>query len=198
MDTGRAWNSGRPIYSRLPGANEGYNGNIVADWLTINWDADLLALKAAIDEIPARQLDPMTCDLDWLSFLAALAGFTGEYWDEAWPESARRALVRDSFLLIWPNKGSRFVLEYLLSLFEIAANIWIGSALIADQSTLPATLGQPEWRYVIQLPLDYLRNSFQFRLAEKLDRLYSPLFADGRVAYEQFYADFSITGDPVF
>lgn len=191
----------RPIYSRLPGINGRYQteekGN-TADWLTVYFDELLIATKANVDDLP-RQLNPSTCDaVPWLDFLAELCGYRGEYWDKAWPVPVKRSLLQNAFTLVWANKGSRAVIDFVLDLFAIAHDIWLGDGFLAGITTLPGTVGAPEWRYYIRLPLQYLRNGSEFKLAEKINRLYGPVFCDSRVAYKQFYAGFSVAGDPVF
>ncbi|MBE9178660.1 hypothetical protein IQ268_08820 [Oculatella sp. LEGE 06141] len=200
--TYEAWQSGRPIYSRLPGVNEGYRkeeGEPIADWLTVYFDELLIATKTTVGDLP-RQLNPATCDPAWLDFLRLLCGFTGEYWDKAWSDEVKRSLIANAFdgVDIWANKGSEVVLAYLLELFDIDHEVWLGASFLVGISELPGTLGSPEWVYYLLLPLKYLRESSEFKLAEKLNRLYSPAFCDSLVCYDAFYVGFSACGDPVF
>lgn len=211
MDTAIAWGLGLPIYWRLPGINEGYrkdeDPNVIRDdpeedpvakWLTAFWDALLVAKKGQLDDIRDRQVDPLLCDPEWLDLLAVMAGFTGEYWDKAWPIPVKRQLIANAFTLIWSNKGSEEVLRFLLDAFGLVYDIWQGDQFLAGLDAAGSEVGTPQWRFVIRVGLEYLRNSPQFKLAEKLNRLYSPLFTDNRVAFKQFYSGFSIAGDPVF
>lgn len=211
MDTATAWASQRPVYSRLPGVNEGYrkdeDPNVVRDdpvdppiakWLTDFWDALLIEKKAQLDDIRDRQFDPLECDPEWLDLLAVMSGFTEEYWDKAWPDDVKRQLIANSMSLIWSNKGSKEVLEFLLNAFGLEYDIWQGDQFLAGIDVAGSEVGSPQWRYVIRVGLIYLRNSYEFKLAEKLNGLYGSLFTDNRVAYKQFYAGFSIAGDPVF
>lgn len=212
MDTATAWASGKPVYNRLPGANEGYhkdeNPDVVRDvddndppvalWLTDYWDAFLVGLKGKLDEVRDRQMDPMLCDPEWLDVLAAMAGYTGGYWDRAWADEVKRVLVRDAFTKIWSNKGSEATLRHILTTFGLSYDIWMGDSLLAGVHSVPHIVGSPEWRYVIRVSLNYLRDSYEFKLAEKINRLYGPLFTDNRVAYKQFFAGFSVANDPTF
>lgn len=211
MDTATAWSSGHPIYSRLPGVNEGYqideDPNVVRDdpqkdpvakWLTDYWDALLVAKKAQLEDIRDRQFDPLRCDPEWLDLLAVMSGFTGPYWDKTWPVDVKRQLIANSMLLIWSNKGSEEVLQFLLDQFGIVYDIWKGDQFLAGIDAAGSEVGSPQWRYVIRVGLEYLRNSYEFKLAEKLNSLYGALFTDNRVAYKQFYAGFSVAGDNVF
>ena len=199
--TADAWNSGRPIYNRLPGVNGGYfdeESDNPADWLTVFWDELLVASKALVADVRDRQLDPQQCDVEWLDFLAALCGFTEDYWDPTWEESWKRQLISESFTNIWPNKGTQQVLERLLEIFEINASIWQGSRFILGLTTLPGLLGSPEWRYYIRVGLEYERTSQQFKLAQRVNRLFGPAYCESDIVYERFYLGISQIGEPIF
>ena len=198
--TAQAWSSGRPIYSRLPGVNGGYQsdeGDNPADWFTQYFDDLLVEVKAKVDDLP-RQLDPQTCDPEWLDFLAPLCGFSDEYWDAGFPIAVKRSLLSSAYTVLWPNKGSEMVLTWLLALFGIAHQLWLGDSFTLGVSTLPGTIGSPEWQFYILLPLQYLRESPEFARAQQIRRLYSPAFCDSLVAYDNFYCGFSVLGDPIF
>lgn len=199
--TANAWNEGRPIYARLPGVNGGYYdeaGNNPADWLTDFWDGLLVATKASIEDVRDRQLNPDTCDAGWLDLLGALCGYTEDYWDATWEESWKRQLIRQAFVSIWPGKGSQAVLQEILEIFEIPHDLWQGSRFVLNETLLPATLGQPEWRYFIRLNLSLNRNGPEFKLARRVNRLFGPAYCETGVVYEQFYCDFSVCGEPLF
>jgi hypothetical protein len=199
--TAEAWGSGRPLYYRLPGVNEGYRqedtSTSIAAWLTEYWDDLLVESKATADDLP-RQLDPALCDPQWLDFLAPLCGFVQEYWEAGFPEAVKRSLLINSYNLIWANKGSQAVLAFLLNTFGINHSIWLGDSFVVGETTLPGTIGSPAWQFYILLTLEYLRESPEFARAEQLRQLYSPAFCDSLVAYDQFYVGFSVCGDPVF
>lgn len=199
METAEAWRSGRPIYSRLPGVNGQYQdevGGTIADWLTAHSDLTLSQTQSKILDLP-RQLNPSTCDESFLDFLAILNGFTGEYWDKNWPTAAKRSiLIKANW--IWENKGSKIVLEYLLGVFAIDSGIWEATAFYAGVTKLPATIGEPDFRYMVTLPLKYLRNSPEFKLAQKINKLFGPVVCESRTCYKKFYAGFSVAGDPCF
>lgn len=201
-DTYRAWvEQQRPIYARLPGANEGYysdEGGNPADWITAYFDALLVGAKAGVDDVRDRQHDPALCDADWLDYLAALAGYTGEYWDETWPDAAKRLLIAEAFTVIWPNKGSAQVLERLFEIFVIDAEIWQAARFIAGVTRVPAVIGSPAWRYYVRFTLDYVRTGAEFSLARRFNRLFGPAYCESGVVYDGFYAGYSVAGDPVF
>lgn len=199
MQTAEAWRSGRPIYSRLPGVNGQYQdelGGTIAEWLTAHSDLTLVQTKTKILDLP-RQLNPNTCDESFLDFLAILNGFTGEYWDTKWTTTQKRSILTEANW-IWENKGSKMVLEYLFNVFAIESTIWEAAGFYAGVTLLPATIGEPDFRYMVTLPLKYLRNSPEFKLAEKLNNLFGPVVCESRACYVKFYAGFSVAGDPCF
>lgn len=196
MSDPKAWVDALPMTGNLP---EVYRENEVAQWLSTPWDKFLYGLKAKIDEIFLRQLDPETCDHEWLDYLAALSGFVGDYWDARWDEGIKRTLIKQGLGFLWVRRGTRGVLDFVLKLFlGNQFDIWTESEFRADVTPLDAELGEPEFRYFIRLPLTFLRGGEEFRLAERINRLYGAFYCDSEVIYDGFYADFSTVGDPVF
>ncbi len=192
------WNTGRPIYHRLPEESEAYQQNPLVDAITAPYDAILMQWKDMAENFERDFLDPDTCRSDALDWLAQLCGFTGEYWDSGWSDAQKRELIRRSHTFIWANKGTQILLEYLLSVFAINARIYQLGLFLADINKAGDVVGGELLRYWILMPLDYLRTSKEWGLVERLNRLYMPCFADSRVVFERFYADFSVAGDPVF
>lgn len=192
------WNTGRPIYHRLPEESEAYQGNAIVDAITTPYDAILMEWKGLLENFEQDFLNPDTCRADALDWLAQLCGFTGEYWDSGWSEAQKRELIRRSHTFIWANKGCQVLLEYLLQVFSINARIFMLGQFLADISKAGDAIGGDLLRYYILMPLDYLRTSKEWELTERLNRLYMPCFADSKVVYSQFTADFSCAGDPVF
>jgi hypothetical protein len=204
------WESGKPIYSRLPGENSGYTKDEefddydpiadppIARWLTEFWDEMLVSTKLKADGIYTTHLNPVTADAANLDWLAQLCGFTGEYWQSTWPESAKRALIANSFDFIWPNKGTKMLFEWLFETFSVNARIYELDEFLADINSAEDLLGGSPLNYYIVVSLLYLRDSSTWRLIELLNRTYGPVYHESRVCYDDFYADFSVTGDPVF
>lgn len=191
--TYEAWSTGRPILSRLP---EVYQDNEVSDYLTIYWDELLTSLKFKIDDLP-RQLSPLTCDDKWLDFLAPLCGFTGNYWDTNWKPSSKRILLSNAYLFIWKNKGTRVVLSFVLNALEIEHLIWEGSNFILGVSQLDKTsLGNAAWEYKILLPGKYKLNGYEFKLAEKINKLFGPLWCGSEVTYRSKFVNEYIALNP--
>ncbi|MBW4677766.1 MAG: phage tail protein [Desmonostoc geniculatum HA4340-LM1] len=200
-----AWELGRPIYKRLPIAEEKYQLSPddpeldpVADWLTLPIDEYLMAIKAAVDNFYADYLDPATAKAENLDWLAQLCGFTGEYWETSWTEAQKRSLISNAFTFIWESKGTRAVLEFLLLTFGIQGKIYLLGEFLAGRNVAGDALGGESLEYFLLLPLAYLRTSYQWRLAVKFNRLYGLVYVKSTVCYSQFVAGFSIAGDPIF
>jgi hypothetical protein len=183
MQTAEAWATGRPIFSRLPGANEGYTGNEVADWLTDYWDALLVSTKGTIDDLRDRQLNPTTCDPEYLDYLAPLCGFYGEYWDRNWAIEGKRALLAVAYSEIWINKGTKEVLEFVLnslgvrSLVEVTGDFRVGLSEVGDR------LGTLPWDYTIWLPPAY-KDQPQETLARRVNYLFGVLWCEWRIGFD--------------
>ena len=181
MQTKIAWNSGKPIWERLP---ECYKENDVALWLTSYFDELLIDTKAKIDDLP-RQLNPLDCDEVWLDFLAPLCGFTGDYWDKTWKVRAKRLLIANSFLNIWPNKGSKQVLSLVLDCFSIQHLISSRGDFIVGSSKIGDNLGIAAWEYTIYLPTIYNNGANeQLALTDKLNKLYGPLWCSSEILFD--------------
>lgn len=194
-----SWNTGRPIFHRLPGENGAYTDNFVVDALTSPWDELLLDTKDKLDNYYSDYLDPDTALDANLPWLAQLCGFTGEYSLVSYPVTAQREFIKKSFSFIWPFKGSRPVLEFVLSLVS-GAKLYILGEFLADISKCDIdTLGaDTNLIYFVLMPLSYLRTSPNWTLAKKLLHLYAPAYTKGILCYEHFYADFSACGEPLF
>lgn len=190
------WDS-RPLFRNLP--QEGYQDNEVVDWFTGPWDILLLETKDKIDDTE-RQLDPMRCDPQWLDYLAALAGFTGLYWNKAWKDSIKRQLIQASLSFLWENRGTEQALEFVLTVFLGANNydVWREGEFQVEVSTLDAELGEPEYRYFVRVPIAFQRDGEQFRTAALMNQLYGAAYCDSDVVYDGFYTDYSIVGDVIF
>ena len=185
-----SWTTNEPIYGRLPGAEEGYRIDEaaigydpeecppVARWLTTPWDELLVELRNQIDAFPADALDPLTADAANLDWLAQFAGFTGRYWNPNWPENVKRQLIANAFELIWPMKGTAFLIEWLIELFGLDGEVHLQGAFRVNQNVIGDRLGGGTLKYWVRTPLGYLRDSPQWRLLEQINELYGPAAAD--------------------
>lgn len=172
--------SQRPIFSRLPQA---YQDNSIADWLTAFWDQLLVDVKAKYDDLP-RQLNPLTCDIEYLDFLAPILGWTDEVWDKDWTVDSKRQLLANSYTLIWPEKGSQKVLSFILTALKIEHQIEITGSFRVGISDVGDEIGLIPWDYTIYLP-DYYRRQPQEVLTRKINSLFGPVWCDSRILFEE-------------
>lgn len=194
-----SWSNGRPIHGRLPEESQQYQGNDLADWLTDPWDELLTDSRDLAQNFYTTHLNPATAAAANLDWLAQLSGYTGAYWDSQWPVAVKRILIAEAFSRVWPGKGTRAVLEWVIALFGLEMRVYILGDFLAGYNAAGDTLGTDSgFEYFLRVKLIYSRNSQQWALLERLNRLYSPVYVTSQVCYQQFYAGFSVVGDPVF
>jgi phage tail P2-like protein len=200
-----AWDEGRPIFKRLP--QYGWQDNEVVDQITSAYDLVLIEIQQAILNFPRDFIDPDTCRADALDWLGQLSGYTGEYWDSAWSEAVKRQLIKDAQPVVWRYKGSFYLLDYLFDSFSLSVRIrlrgqWrIGVSKVGD----PIGGGLLVYSLVLGSATDpgYPRNSEQWRLIERLNRLYmpcwcSPVTLNGNfLHYHRWRIGRSMVGDPI-
>lgn len=182
MQTSESWATNKPIHSRLP---ECYQTNEITEWLTGYFDELLVETKTKVDDLP-RQLNPLLCDPEWLDFLAPLTGFTGDYWDKTWATQTKRLLISNSYINIWPGKGSKEVLSLVLDCFDIRHLITSRGNFILGTSTTGDPLGTSAWEYIIYLPNAY-KYGDKFKLTQKLNSLYGPYWCSTEILFNDAY-----------
>jgi hypothetical protein len=193
------WATNRPIYGRLPEESQQYQGNDAADWLTLPWDDLLANSRGLAQNFYTTHLNPAAADAANLDWLAQLSGYTGAYWDSQWPVAVKRTLITEAFSRVWPEKGSRALLEWIIALFGLEMRVYVLGDFLAGYSAAGDTLGSDSgFEYFLRVKLIYARNGSQWALLERLNQLYSPVYVTSQVCYQQFYAGFSVAGDPVF
>jgi hypothetical protein len=192
------WNTGRPIYDRLPAESEAYQGNPVVEAITRPFDELLMSWRGILLDFDKDFLNPDTAREDALDWLAQLCGFTDSYWDPGWTPAQKRELIRRSHSFIWPNKGSLILLEYLLGVFGIETEIYLTGQFLVGVTEVGGRLGGELLRYWIRLPVRYRNPGPEWALVERINRLYMPCAAESYVCYSRFYVGLSKVGDPVF
>ena len=193
-----AWSEGRPIFLRLPSDAERYQGNPAVDAITAPFDSILVSYKAAIDNFERDFLNADTARSDALDWLGQLCGFTGKFWQADWTDAQKRLLIKNSHSFIWANKGTERLLIWLLSVFAIDATVLSTGDFLADINAADDdSVGGSQLEYYIVMSLVYETFSPQWKLAEKLNYLYMPVFCDSAIVYASFIADMSSANDPV-
>jgi hypothetical protein len=192
MSIAEAWASSRPVFVRLPGTNGGYTENPIADWLTQYWDELLVGTLGKLRDIPARQLNPLTADEDWLDFLAPLTGWDSKYWDKNYPIAGKRQLLANSFVgaSIWKNKGSADVLSFVLAQAGIQNRVMVRGDFLVGISEVGDPIGTLEWEYAILLPTAY-ESTDKERAARRINKLFGPAWCEAFWVYDD--APFIIT-----
>jgi len=174
-----AWQNGRPVFNRLP---DTYKDNTVSDWVSTGADKELTLARLNLDDLN-RQMNPLTCDARWLDYLSYLCGWTSDYWDRGWPENSKRLLLAGSYSVIWPKKGSKESLGYVLSSLTIPHVIRESGSFIIGESLVGDPLGAIAWEYDIILP-SVLFNSKEFRTTVKINRLFGPLWCKSEIVFD--------------
>jgi hypothetical protein len=194
-----AWDEGRPIYRRLPEDSGQYQGNPIVDAITYPIDQILTQYKVTLENFETDFINPDTAKESNLDWLGQLSGFTGQYWDIGWTAAQKRKLIKNSHNFVWAKTGTKHLLLWLLNeVFELGATIYEINQFLLNSSLLDVQpLGGELLRYYILLPLKYSTNSQQWRLAEKLNLLFSPIYVESDVVYDQFYLNVSGLGDPI-
>lgn len=181
MDTQQAWKDGRPTLSRLPGINDGYSGNEVADWLTDYPDQLLHGLRV-MSEVATDQVNPLTCEPQWLDLLSNLCGWYG-YWDLAWPEASKRQLLAASYTEIWPKYGTATALSFVLQTLGVTHVIQQGQSFLIGVNEVGDPLGAIAWQYDIVLPTAFF-NTKESALAERINSLFGPVWCTSRILFD--------------
>lgn len=164
---------------------DGYLDNPVCDWLATPADEVLTGTKDKLDDLP-RQLDPLTCDEEWLDYLAALCGATGNYWQKDWPELAKRIFLSESYKTIWPGKGTQEIMSFVLITLDILHVIRPKSSFILGESKVGDELGLQGWQYEIFLPSAYFGTSVANTVIGVND-LFGPCWCVSELVYDDKY-----------
>jgi len=149
-----AWQTGRPIYSRLPNRNGIYE-NDTSDWVTAFWDAKITELRTKIDDIKTRQINPLICDPEWLDYLSVIYGWNSKHWQKSWAVESKRLLLSRSLDFIWERKGNREVLVYVLESLNLKAKVIDVGDFIIGVNPVGDELGVNTWKVKIIMPTVY-------------------------------------------
>ena len=206
-----SWQLNRPIYLRLPDESGAYQGNEIVDAITTPWDEQIVDIKNTLLNFNNDFINPETARVDTLDWLAQLSGFTGEYWDKNWDISIKRELIKNSHTKIWSYKGTVILLQYLLDLFGLDAEVYVENVCFVGITAIGSSVGGRNLYYAIKLFVPgeenrqfYTRNSKEWKLIERLNRLYMPCWCGSIpkngsfIHYEKFIVGVSAVGDPIW
>ncbi len=193
MSSTKAWASGRPVYGQFPRSSGDFQGNPIVDAVTQPWDALIMEAKQEIDDFYKNYVDPETARVEALdSYTRFVYGFTDGYWDHGWSELIKRQLLKDAHSKIWANKGTLWLLEYLLDLFSIEAEVSIVGAFLLDTNVLGDRMGGEYLSYKILVhPLLYLDTGKEWKTITWIISKFMPAWCESVVLHSYFALDFS-------
>lgn len=203
-----AWDDRRPIFKRLPQYGWQDQDPPVSDWVIEPFDAIAMELQSKILSFPDDYIDPDTCRADALDWLAQLSGYTGEYWDTTWSEAVKRTLIKDAQSTVWNYRGTIYLLQYLINLFGLnQAYIVVPGSWRVGVTAIGSPIGGQLLVYSIVIGTQdtpgYLRNSAEWRLLQRLIKLFMPCWAGtntlngSHLHYQRFRVGLSAVGDPI-
>ena len=209
MNLINGWDTGRPVYNRLPIDSQQYqrepineNDIIVSDVLTDWVDTFLMLQKTNTDNLFVDYLDGTTAKSETLDWLGQLCGFTDEFWSKTWDDNIKRQLIINSYRFIWPNRGNAEVLNFLIKLFNLPTyptqDIYLVPYLLSGITPIAAIAGRKPNEFFIRLKTVSIRNDYFWKTALMFVRLYAPATTNGVVGYDYFYAGLSATNEGVF
>ena len=132
--------------------------------------------------------------LDWLAYLVLLAG---AYWDTAWSPEVKRVFIKNANWL-WERRGTQEAFEFVVSIHNLEADIWLGDRAIRLPFRLPGTFGSDSFALFVRVPPYYLRNKSQWVEIIRSCRNWLPAALQWRVCYSSFILGQSVLGDPIF
>lgn len=216
LDPERPWGDStgaiacRPIFSRLPHDNYGYRTDETeaasqdpSNWITGFYDELLCGLKYSLENFYRDYLDCHTAKPEHLDWLAQLHGFTGEYWEPAWPETFKREMLCHAHQT-WQGKGTEELFAWLLATYGIATctdpkKVWQCENFIAGESRLDWPIKGSPIEAFVRLPLGtYSPESYEWKLTALWVEQYMPIWAIVVIGYCYFYSGYSRSGDGVF
>lgn len=187
----------RPTYSRLP--NKGYQDNPIADALTSFYDEKLVAVGDQIQSFHTL-LDPATCPVIYLDFLAYLVGMVDPYYDTKWSVLIKRAMIAAAMTL-FRTRGTKDCLVLALDIQGILYTLYRGENLkFAFTFAVTTKFGLAAQVVYVQIPTPatYPRTSQMFVEAQRAVRNYTAIAATVQVTYDRFYLGYSTFGEPLF
>lgn len=202
-----AWSEQRPVFRRLPIFGWQDADPPVADWIVGAYDEVLIEIQQAILNFERDFIVPETARSDALDWLAQLMGYTGEYWDTQWSDTVKRRLIADAQTVVWRYKGTFYLLQYLIGVFELESRIKLRLQWRIGTSKIGDAIGGGLLVYALILGSNttpgYVRDSSEWRLLERLNRLFMPCWCQPETLngnylhYHRWRVGRSAVGDPI-
>lgn len=150
--------------------------NEISTALTDGISDFILTIIDDLEHYEERYLDPRTCKDEWLDYLAYQLGWQG-IWQSTWASNIKRQLLINT-TYIWANRGSRDILPYLLSIFELQGNLKQATGWILGVTEMAVDLTTDPFSYQLEIPRSYTANSRQFKLIELLIQNFIPCWVE--------------------
>jgi hypothetical protein len=185
-----AWNSGRPIFSRLPGASGSYSENDLAQILTAFPDDLLIETRQRIFDIENIEIYPETASEEWLDYLSNVCGWDG-YWDKGWSIEAKRSLILNSWekIAVWKNKGSATVLQFVLRTIGVKGTITETAPFRVGVTAIGQPIGLNPYEFTVYLLEEY-RGTRTVGVVDALTRKFCPVWCKYTIVFSNnFYSE---------
>lgn len=185
----------RPTFNRLPIA--GYQDNPLADALTQFYDEKLVAVGTQVQNFHAL-LDPLTCPVGYLDYLAYLVGMVYPYYDTTWSAGVKQQMILNANKLFW-SRGTKDCLRLALEIQGVPYGFYNSTNLILSFTfTSDTKFGLDSQLVFVTIPTPglYPRNSREWLEATRAIQNYTAIAAPVQLAYDHFYLGYSTFGDP--
>jgi hypothetical protein len=194
---------------------EAYQNNSVSNYITNAFDVSLKADMRAIYEMIDNLSFKSTSD-KWLDYLALLVGYVNYgFWSSKFSVVQKQRLIKYA-MQIWERLGSAYSLITVLNCLDIPyRDYWesigafiatefiddeYGGVVAASQDDVNGTVLQRQTPFegFVRMNISVMRWLPVWQLTLQIVRYFSPAVTTIDVVYEEFSADLSLAGEPVF
>lgn len=207
---------GKPLNSfTLNMPYESYQNNDVSNYITNCFDAqldtDIVAVYDMVDNMSFNSVSDR-----WLDYLALLVGYVNYgFWSNKFSITQKQRLIKYA-MQIWSRLGTSYSLitvlncldipykDYYESLGAFIATEFIGDlyggVVAASQDDVNGSVLQriTPFEGFVRMNINVMRWLPVWKLTIQIVRYFSPAVTTIDVVYEEFTADLSLAGEPVF
>lgn len=185
----------RPTFNRLP--VKGYQDNTVANALTQFYDEKLVAVGTQVQNFHTL-LDPATCPVSYLDYLAYLVGMVDPYYDSRWSVPIKREMIQ-SALTLFRTRGTKACLTLALDIQSVPYKYYNSSNLVFSfVFTTDTKFGLDSQVVFVTLtdPQVNTRTGNNWLEVARAVRNYTAIAAPVQLTYDHFYLGYSALGEP--
>lgn len=167
MATTSVYATPTPILLSLPVSWQDPDISPLTTSVTAYWDSEYNKVVSKLLDL-YRQVDPATCDPEWLDLLAVMFGWTALYWNKSWGIQIKRDLLTSTYdgeLVavtgervqggIFATKGSLATLSVVLALAGHPNNVVVEGDFLVGINEVGDAIGVQPWEYTLYLPPSY-------------------------------------------